>query len=274
MNRPEPSASRRGWDTHAHIFGPASRYPYAATRRYTPADQVLGDYLTLLDQLGLGNGVLIQPSVYGQDNSCLLNGLRAADGRLRGIVDLDLAALADSALDDLAATGVRGVRLWITSETVADDIRAIDGRLVELGWHFDLHFTSSDLLAPLADCLASLKAPVVIEAMGSVPCPADLTGAAVGALGRLMMTGRVWVKLSHPYQIDRSGPPYPNAVPLARHLVEICADQLLWGSDWPHPVVTGPMPGDALLLDLLTEWVGDIATVGRILNDNAVGLYI
>ena len=46
--RPPPKSC----DTQAHVFGPASRFPYAAGRGYTPPDCPIDRYLHLLDVLG------------------------------------------------------------------------------------------------------------------------------------------------------------------------------------------------------------------------------
>ena len=51
-----------GWDCHAHLFGPYARYPLAAQRSYTPPEAPEENYRALLLQLGLGHGVLVQPS--------------------------------------------------------------------------------------------------------------------------------------------------------------------------------------------------------------------
>lgn len=78
---PPPGA----WDCHCHVFGPAARFPYAEPRSYTPEDAPLEAYLALLDRLGLANGVLVQPSAYGRDNRAMLDALRRAPQRLRGV---------------------------------------------------------------------------------------------------------------------------------------------------------------------------------------------
>ena len=45
--------------THAHVFGPVDRFPYAADRSYTPPDAPLEKYLAMLATLGvLGMGVV------------------------------------------------------------------------------------------------------------------------------------------------------------------------------------------------------------------------
>jgi predicted TIM-barrel fold metal-dependent hydrolase len=62
--RPPPNA----WDAHAHIFGPADKFPYAPGRGYTPPDAPVERYVTLLNHLGFANGLLVQGNAHGFDN--------------------------------------------------------------------------------------------------------------------------------------------------------------------------------------------------------------
>ena len=74
-------------------------------------------------------------------------------------------------------------------------------------------------------------------------------------------------------RIRRAGPPYADAVPYARRLVEFFPDRVLWGTDWPHPNIAGDMPNDGDLVDLLAEAVEDEAVRRRVLVDNPTRLY-
>ena len=51
--RPTIPTPPKACDTHAHVFGPGSRFAYAETRSYTPPDAPLEKYLHMLDTLGL-----------------------------------------------------------------------------------------------------------------------------------------------------------------------------------------------------------------------------
>jgi 2-pyrone-4,6-dicarboxylate lactonase len=53
--------------------------------------------------------------------------------------------------------------------------------------------------------------------------------------------------------VSRTGPPYPDAVALAARLVAHNPERVLWGTDYPHPNITGPAPDDGLLVDLLAS---------------------
>jgi D-galactarolactone isomerase len=58
-------------------------------------------------------------------------------------------------------------------------------------------------------------------------------------------------------------------------LVRIAADRMLWATNWPHPtpVTASPKPDDALLLDMLLDWIPDEATRHKVLVDNPAQLY-
>ena len=74
---PEPVAAPRvplpagRCDCHGHLFGPQSKYAYSSKRRYTPPDASLDDYIRMLTILEVHRSVLVQPSVYKQDNAVI-----------------------------------------------------------------------------------------------------------------------------------------------------------------------------------------------------------
>src|ERR1700724_465113 len=94
-------------DTHAHVFGPASQFPYAEDRSYTPPDAPLAKYLGMLDMLGFARGVLVQASAHGRDNSAMLDALARHPDRLRGVAVAD-ADTPPAELRRWHALGVRG----------------------------------------------------------------------------------------------------------------------------------------------------------------------
>src|SRR5882762_8025077 len=102
---PPPNAC----DTHAHVFGPATRFPYAADRSYTPPDAPLEKYLAMLDTLGFARGALVQGSAHGRDNGAMLDAIVRHPERLRGVAVADAATPA-AELRRWAALGVRALR--------------------------------------------------------------------------------------------------------------------------------------------------------------------
>src|SRR3984957_10651434 len=89
VSRPKLPPQRGACDTHAHVFGPAARFPYADERSYTPPDAPLEKYLAMLDAIGFARGVLVQGSAHGRDNSAVLDALMQRPDRLRGVAVAD-----------------------------------------------------------------------------------------------------------------------------------------------------------------------------------------
>jgi hypothetical protein len=92
------------------------------------------------------------------------------------------------------------------------------------------------------------------------------------------------IRLSNPAAIDarRSGAyrlsggpyyPYHDVVPFAPALVEADASHMVWGSDSLHSAVSGFIPKNARLLDLLAVLAPDAEMRRRILTENPAQLY-
>ena len=58
-----------------HIVDP-EKYPLALGAQYVPPIHTLSDAMTFESSVGIQNIVLVQPSIYGFDNSCMLDGLK------------------------------------------------------------------------------------------------------------------------------------------------------------------------------------------------------
>ncbi len=112
-------------DSHAHICGPMALYLYAEERIYTPPDALLPDYRRMLDVLGVQRAVLVQPSVYGTDNTVMLQALVAAGPTMRGVAVVD-PGISDAALRDMHAAGVRGLRFNAVDRRGARNVVPMD----------------------------------------------------------------------------------------------------------------------------------------------------
>jgi len=261
-------------DCHAHIFGPAGRYPYAPDRAYTPPDASLEDYRQLLTSLGLQRAVIVQPSVYGTDNRRTLDAVAASDGDFRAVVVVD-PDIADNELDTMHREGARAVRVNSLhgGGPGLEMLTPLARRLAHRGWHLQLlvdvsHFES------LAAIVARLPVPVVIDHMGHMDAGLGVEHPGFQVLLEELSAGRVWVKLSAAYRLTRqAGYPYDDVGVLARALVTANPARLVWGSDWPHPRIHTSMPNDGDLLGLLADWAPDEEHRRRILVDNPASLY-
>jgi predicted TIM-barrel fold metal-dependent hydrolase len=276
--RPQLRLPALACDCHAHILGPASRHRYAERRVYTPPDCLLPDYERMLTALGLERAVLVQPSVYAQDNTVLLEALERGGTRFRGVAVVGEDA-AEPLLDRLHSAGVRGVRANIVDVPGREPgalpmskLRALAARIAPLGWHLEL-LLHADEFPELDRALAGFPVDVVLGHLGYMQASRGLDDAGFRALLRLLARGRCWVKLTGPYRISGRALPYADVVPFARALAEARADRLLWGSDWPHVMLRGAMPNDADLLDLVSAWLPDESERRGVLVDNPARLY-
>jgi 2-pyrone-4,6-dicarboxylate lactonase len=262
-------------DCHAHVFGPAARYPWSPARGYTPPDCLLADYRHMLATIGCERAVLVQPSVYGTDNRAHLDALAEAGPAFR-MVAVPAPDAPQAELERMAAAGVRGVRFNLVSRGGGslDGLESMARRLAPLGWHIQL-FAGPETLARIEPALAALPVPVVIDHMGHVTTDLGLDNPGFQALLRLLRGGNAWVKLSGAYRTScEPRAPYRDVVPYAQALIEAGPERCVWGSDWPHPMHNGrPMPNDGDLADLLADWAPDPAVRRRILVDNPARLY-
>src|SRR5438477_10141221 len=97
-------------DCHIHVIGAPSRFPFAAARVYTPPPAPLSSVWAMHRALHIRRVVVVQPSVYGTDNACLLDALAQLGAAGRGVAVID-EGTPDAALTDMARAGVRGVRV-------------------------------------------------------------------------------------------------------------------------------------------------------------------
>lgn len=267
--RPPPGAC----DCHAHVIGPPARFPLSPTRGYTPPEASLADYEALLARLGLERAVIVQPSVYGYDNSCTLEAVRALGARGRGIAVLE-PDVSDAALAELDAAGFRGVRFNLVTPGApgAEGLEGLAARIAPLGWHVQLYVRAADLLQ-LAPRLEALPCPVVIDHMGAPALKAGIGQPGFRRLLEMLVAGRAWVKLSGAYRVDPEGANHAAAGTYAKALVTAAPDRCVWGSDWPHTQWEEEPPDDAQLLDQLADWAFDEPLWRAVLVDNPAKLY-
>jgi predicted TIM-barrel fold metal-dependent hydrolase len=270
----------RACGTHAHVFGPAAQFAYAAARSYTPPDAPLATYLAMLDTVGFARGVLVQGSAHGRDNAAMLDALTRHPDRLRGVAVAD-AAVTPAELKRWHGLGVRGLRfnhffrggaLHYRGGVPLDAAEALAPVMAELGWHMQLWIDVKDLPDAIA-ALKDLRVPVVIDHMGRTEAHAGTATPGFQSLLRLVGDGGCWVKVSGAHRLSQRAPDYSDARPFHEALLRANPERLVWGSDWPHPRIEGEMPDAGKLFELFHAWTPDDATRRRILVANPAKLY-
>jgi predicted TIM-barrel fold metal-dependent hydrolase len=272
--KPKYTPPPRACDGHCHIFGPASRFPYAPDRRYTPQDAGRETLAALHRRLGLERAVLVQASCHGTDNSAMLDAMEWSKGAWRGVA-MVTKDVTDMELTTLHAAGVRGVRFnFVAHLGGAPDLKnvqAVIARVTPLGWHIQLHLDAEDI-ETYRDFLNRLRVPFIIDHMGRVEAKHGLDQKPFRHLLELMKNELAWIKVSGPERISSAGKPFHDAMPFARALIAAAPDRVLWGTDFPHPNVKW-MPNDGELVDLFAATVQEDATRKKILVDNPARLY-
>src|SRR6516162_89063 len=277
---------KQACDCHVHVFDPG-RFSFAPSRTYTPESATAAQLLAMHRALHISRVVIVQPSVYGTDNSCLLDAMKQYGSEARGIVVLP-TEISSATLDNMERAGIRGVRinLGTAGNTNLDDARRrlksaleqIQGRK----WHVQI-YAALPVIAGLSDLIPASPIPVVLDHFGGAKAALGLQQPGFDKLLELVRSGKGYVKISGAYRASDQPPDYRDVVPLARALIEANPQRILWGSDWPHPDTgTGRKPSelspllrvdDAHLLDLLAKWAPDTASRNTILVDNPATLY-
>ncbi len=272
VSRPRLQLPPLSCDCHAHIFGEPETYPFAEPRDYTPPPAMVPHYLAMLDTVGLARAVIVQPSVYGEDNRCTLDAVAAIGlDRARAVVAVPPRATR-AELVRLHERGARGVRIIRSAPDpeFIDNLLGLACLLPDLGMHVQLN------LAPggwreLLPRLEHTGVDIVLDHIGQLTAD-DLEGAAMDALRAALERGQTWVKLAQ-YRGSLTGYPYRDTTPLAARLAAHAPERCLWGTDWPHPNVRHHMPDDGELVDLIADWAPDARLRQRILADNPARLY-
>jgi len=267
-------------DTHAHIFGPAERFPYARERIYTPPDSTYDNYRQLLAALGVERAVLVQPSVYGEDNAAMLAAMQRFGPGVRAVAVAGPTILT-SEIEALHRAGVRGLRFNVVDRrenknvVPTDMLRGVAARIAPFGWHIEL-LVNVDEAPRLGQSLADIPVPVVLGHLGYPKSGARTwtQHPAFADLLRLLDGGRCWIKLTGAYRISAAPDvPYDDVDAAAHMLIATAPQRMLWGTDWPHVMKKKRMANDGELADLLERWAPQARTRTRILVDNPAELY-
>jgi predicted TIM-barrel fold metal-dependent hydrolase len=272
-NLPKLKMPADACDCHHHIYD--SKYPIAPSATLKPGDAKVADYRALQQRIGTTRNVVVQPSTYGTDNSCTLDGMAQLGPASRGVAVVD-TSVTDAELKRLNGLGIRGIRFNLVQAgaTTVDMLEPLSKRVADLGWHVQIHQTG-DGIVKMEDVLQKVAAPIVFDHMGRIPKDVGVDHPAYTVISRLIDKGRTWVKISGAYMDTKVGPPtYADSTKLAQTFVKLAPQRMVWGSDWPHPTEKADdKPNDATLVDLLTEWAPDEATRRRILVENPAELY-
>jgi predicted TIM-barrel fold metal-dependent hydrolase len=277
-HRPGFALPRGSIDTHVHVFEPG--YALSPGRGYNPPHSTLADLKHLHATLGIERVVFTQPSVYGTDNSAILDAMAALNadtpGRARAVVALAMD-VSERQLAALDASGVRGVRLNTDNKGGMPigiaQIPDLAARIRPFGWHLEFLFPGKDIVE-LMPVFAALAVPMSIAHFAYQSAAAGVAGYGFRALIELVRRGNTWIKISGANRVAASDlPPYDDVKPMAQALIEAAPGRVMWGTDWPHPNKYVANPNDGDLVDAFGDWVSDEAIRRKIMVDTPAAFY-
>ncbi len=277
---PAPSAVRiklpaNATDAHCHVFGPAARFPYDPTSKFVPGDAPKERLFALHDAIGIDQCVIVQSGCHGYDNSVVADAIAARPDSYLGVA-LAPPDVSDAEIKRLSQNGFVGVRFnymaHLAPGASAAQLRDLAPRLANAGWHLQVHMEAG-LIPELAPTLSELPVDVVIDHMARIDAALGVEHTHFSKLLSLMENSHMWIKVSGVDRASHELPPYSDAVPFARRLVEMFSDRVLWGTDWPHPNHHAGPPDDGELVNILPEIAPSDELLQGLMVDNPERLY-
>ncbi|KAI3575945.1 TIM barrel metal-dependent hydrolase [Fusarium oxysporum f. sp. albedinis] len=276
------------WDSHLHVLDPVRFPPLPGSYEfgtYTAWDTTIEE-----TRLGCSHMVLIQPSVYGNDNTLLIDTLKAfGPNRALGVIVFDVANTSAAQLQEWNDLGVRGVRLNFQSTgdaPPAKELRDMMQRYADairpFSWVLQIYIAMKDI-PTIEPVIPTLGVKVVIDHLGHPDIPkSNGSGTALDphtlsgfdSMLRLLKGGNTWVKVSAVYRLSQApGPLYTDLDPIILGISKAAPSRLVYASDWPHTRFEGLdiKPWTSHLLDLTGERT---ELRNKLFRDNAQELWI
>ena len=268
------------------------RYPVSSDALYEPPAHTLEDALAFESSVGLDKIVLVQPSIYATDNTCLLEALKTiGPSRGYGVVVIDPSNAPLPMLKDWDALGVRAVRINLksvgkvmTPDQLRDTLIQQANVIRPLGWVIQV-FLPLDLVPSLEEIVPQLGVKVCVDHFGGPDLssiswdnspsssssfdPYSLPGFS--SLVSLAQRKMVYVKLSAPYRFSKDNQ-MRDIRAMALELLHVAPDRVIFATDWPHTRFEGV--NIAPYMESCLEWCGnDPDLIERLFKRNSEEMF-
>jgi predicted TIM-barrel fold metal-dependent hydrolase len=277
-------------DCLTHIYGDESRFPMAPERTYTPELASIGEINALHRALHIDRVVIVQPTIYGTENTCTIDAVKQLGQRARGIAVIR-EDTPSRVLEEMSEAGVCGIRINLETVGLTDPRVARHKFEVAVeqvghrpGWHIQI-YTRPSIIAAIADLLRSCPVPIALDHFAGVQANGGMKEKGFEVVLELLEVGKAYVKLSAPYLASQFSPDFADVTPLARAFIEANRERVLWATNWPHPnagrgenrkhteVIPLRRVDDGLILNMLLKWAPNAGDRKQILVDNPARLY-
>ncbi|CAD6537334.1 amidohydrolase family protein [Paraburkholderia sabiae] len=243
-------------DTHTHAISPdKQRYPLAPVGGHQSEWSAkrpvsFEGLLAAMDEAGIGRAVVVQAStVYGNDNSYVVEAVRNHPDRFAGVFSIDvLANDAVSQMQRWLDAGLSGLRLFTTGSTMPGQAGWLDDDRSFPVWEYAQKHDVSICLQMTAQGIPALlnmlsRFPDVRVLLDHLARP-ELAGGppyeAAAPLFSLASHRGVYLKLTNRTIAEASrGASTPGAF-FPRVLDAFGADRIAWGSNFPAAEGTLP----------------------------------
>lgn len=274
---PNPLPPPGTCDSQFHVFGPTDKYPIRPGAIYCTPEATIEAALKMHRTLGISRGVIVQSSAYGMDFRVLYDALATAGPNYQGCVVID-DTVSDKELRKLHDAGVRGARFnfWKVLNLVPTPEafnRAID-RIKDMGWYIKLHVPIDELIE-LKDLFEPVTLNIVMDHFGRAEFSRGVDHPSSRFITDILKKGNWWVMLSNGDRWSVAGKPWNDAVEFAKAFIAAAPDRMIWGSDWPHPLIpeSEPAKDDGELLELAYRYADTDALRKKIFVDNPSALF-
>ena len=240
---PNPLPPKNSCDSQFHVFAAADKYPIRPGAVYHTPEATITAALKMHKALGIERGVIVQSTAYGTDYRILVDSIAAAGPNYRGIAVID-DSVTDADLRRMHDGGVRGARFnflkVLNIVPTPEAFKRSVARCEALGWFIKIHGSAEDLL-DIAPMLRTLKINAVIDHLAYPNFDLPVDQPHIRVVQELLKQGNWWLMLSNGDRWSKTGYPWDDAVKYARAFIDTAPDRMIWGSDWPHPLVTEDM---------------------------------
>ncbi|MEK6348592.1 MAG: amidohydrolase family protein [Burkholderia sp.] len=236
-------------DTHTHAISPDNqRYPLAPVGGHqsewsAKRPVTYAGLLESMDAAGIDRAVVVQAStVYGNDNSYVVDAVRAHPDRFAGVFSIDvLAADAVSQLQRWLDAGLSGLRLFTTGSTMPGQAGWLDDERSFPVWEYAQKHGVSICLQMTAQGIPALlnmltRFPEIRVLLDHLARP-ELAGGppyeAAAPLFSLAGHAGVYLKLTNRTIAEAARGASTPAAFFPRVLDAFGADRIAWGSNFP-----------------------------------------
>ncbi len=274
---PQPPAPANTCDSQFHVFGAVDKYPIRPGAVYCTPEATIDAALKLHRTLGIQRGVIVQSSAYGMDFSILYDALAQAGPNYQACVVID-DSVSDKELQKLHDAGVRGARFnfWKVLNLVPtpDQFKRSIARIESMGWYAKLHMPVDEMIE-MQELFHPLKLNVVMDHFGRPEFDRGLSHPSIKFITDLLRKGNWWMMLSNGDRWSAKGKPWDDAVEFAKHYIDAAPDRMIWGSDWPHPLIPieEPPKDDGELMELAYRYADNDQILRKILVENPAKLF-